>query len=83
MRASLFHRTTRKLSLTETGRQSLERAARLLADGTAIETDIIEEAESPRGLVRLATISAVGAEPSRRSCPNSWPPIPISKSTWC
>jgi DNA-binding transcriptional LysR family regulator len=62
MRASLFHRTTRKLSLTETGRQSLERAARLLADGTAIETDIIEEAESPRGLVRLATISAVGAE---------------------
>lgn len=62
MRASLFHRTTRKLSLTETGRQSLERAARILADGAAIEADILEESASPRGLVRLATISAVGVE---------------------
>jgi DNA-binding transcriptional LysR family regulator len=62
MRTSLFHRTTRKLSLTETGRQSLERASRILADGAAIEADIREEAASPRGLVRLATISAVGVE---------------------
>jgi DNA-binding transcriptional LysR family regulator len=52
MRASLFHRTTRKLSLTESG----------LADGAAIEADIREEAVSPRGLVRLAAISAVGVE---------------------
>lgn len=62
MRTSLFHRTTRKLSLTETGRQSLERAARMLADARTIEADIREEAASPRGLVRLATISAVGVE---------------------
>jgi DNA-binding transcriptional LysR family regulator len=62
MRASLFHRTTRKLSLTETGRQSLERASRSLADGRTIEADIREEAASPRGLIRLATISAVGIE---------------------
>jgi DNA-binding transcriptional LysR family regulator len=62
MRAGLFHRTTRKLSLTETGRQSLERASRILADGAAIEADIREESASPRGLVRIASISAVGVE---------------------
>ena len=62
MRVSLFHRTTRKLSLTESGRQSLERAARILADGAAIEADILEEAVSPRGLVRIAAITAVGVE---------------------
>jgi DNA-binding transcriptional LysR family regulator len=62
MRANLFHRTTRKLSLTQTGRLSLERASRILADGAAIEADILEEAASPRGLVRIASISAVGVE---------------------
>ncbi|HZU63138.1 MAG TPA: LysR family transcriptional regulator [Novosphingobium sp.] len=59
---SLFHRTTRKLSLTESGRLSLARASRILADGSAIEADVLEEAASPRGLVRIATINAVGAE---------------------
>lgn len=62
MRASLFHRTTRKLSLTETGRLALERAARILIDGAAIEADILDEAATPRGLVRIATISALGVE---------------------
>ncbi|NBC36735.1 LysR family transcriptional regulator [Novosphingobium sp. FSY-8] len=62
MRTSLFHRTTRKLSLTESGRLSLERATRILADGAAIEADIAEEAASPRGLIRLASIAAVGVE---------------------
>jgi len=62
MRASLFHRTTRKLSLTETGRLALERAARILIDGAAIEADILDEAAIPRGLVRIATISALGVE---------------------
>lgn len=45
----LLHRTTRKLSLTETGRLSLERALRILADGVAIKADILEEAAKPRG----------------------------------
>ncbi len=62
MQTTLFHRTTRKLSLTETGRLSVERAARILADGRAIEADIVEEAAVPRGKVRLACATAFGLE---------------------
>jgi DNA-binding transcriptional LysR family regulator len=62
MRTTLFHRTTRKLSLTETGRLSLERALRILADGTAIEADVLEEAAVPRGLVRMAALTAFGED---------------------
>ena len=60
MKTSLLHRTTRKLSLTEAGRSSLERALRILADGTAIEADILEESVVPRGTVRLACTSGIG-----------------------
>ncbi len=80
MRTSLFHRTTRKLSLTETGRQSLERATRMLADAKTIEADIREEAASPRGLVRIATISAVGVQAVAPILPdffNAYPDIEV------
>lgn len=60
MRTTLLHRTTRSLSLTESGRQSLERAARILADGNAVEAEIVEEAAIPRGLIRLACTTAFG-----------------------
>lgn len=60
MRTTLLHRTTRKLSLTESGRLSLDRALRILADGAAIEADILEEAAIPRGMIRMATSTAFG-----------------------
>ena len=60
MQASLLHRTTRRLSLTESGRLALERAMRILADGAAIEADILEEAAFPRGLVRMAVTTGFG-----------------------
>jgi DNA-binding transcriptional LysR family regulator len=60
MRTTLLHRTTRSLSLTESGRQSLERAKRILADGAAVEAEILEEAAIPRGLIRLASTTAFG-----------------------
>lgn len=60
MCTTLLHRTTRKLSLTESGRQSLDRALRILQDGAAIEADILEEAAVPRGLVRLAATTGFG-----------------------
>ncbi|KPH64074.1 LysR family transcriptional regulator [Novosphingobium sp. ST904] len=62
MRTTLIHRTTRKLSLTESGRLSLERALRILADGEAVEAAILEEAAVPRGLVRLAATTGFGAK---------------------
>jgi DNA-binding transcriptional LysR family regulator len=62
MRTTLFHRTTRKLSLTETGRLSLDRALRILADGAAIEADVLEESAVPRGLVRAAALTAFGED---------------------
>ncbi len=62
MRTTLLHRTTRSLSLTESGRQSLERAARILADGAAVEAEILEEAAIPRGLIRLASTTAFGVQ---------------------
>jgi DNA-binding transcriptional LysR family regulator len=60
MRTTLLHRTTRQLSLTESGRLSLERAARILNDGETIEAEILEEAAVPRGLIRLACTGAFG-----------------------
>jgi len=60
MQTTLFHRTTRKLSLTETGRLTVDRAARILADGCAIEADIVEEAAIPRGKIRVACGTAFG-----------------------
>jgi DNA-binding transcriptional LysR family regulator len=62
MRTTLLHRTTRQLSLTESGRVSLERAARIFSDGMAVESEILEEAAIPRGLVRVASTIAFGIE---------------------
>jgi DNA-binding transcriptional LysR family regulator len=62
MRTTLLHRTTRQLSLTESGRASLERALRILNDGEAVEAEILEEAAIPRGLIRLACAGAFGVQ---------------------
>lgn len=49
----LFHRTTRRLSITDAGRSYLESAERILADMEAADAAIARERIEPRGLLRV------------------------------
>jgi len=57
---TLFHRTTRTLSLTPSGQSLAGRAAALLSDAEAAEECAREEATGPRGLVRVAVPMTFG-----------------------
>ncbi|SEL38143.1 transcriptional regulator, LysR family [Sphingomonas palmae] len=57
---SLFHRTSRRLALTEAGRPLAERAARMVAEARGAEELAHDAAAAPVGRVRLAAPASFG-----------------------
>jgi len=55
LQTRLLQRTTRRISLTETGRSFYERSMQILAELDEAEREAAQEAAEPRGMIRLTT----------------------------
>ncbi len=60
MKTMLFHRTSRNMTLTDSGHAALERAVRILEEGVAVESEVIEQSNSLRGLIRISAPMSFG-----------------------
>ena len=63
LQTRLLNRTTRRVSLTESGQQFYERAVQLMADLAEAEQEVSRAAVVPRGTIRLTTSVNFGVRP--------------------
>lgn len=78
----LFHRSTRRLALTEAGGDYLEACLRILPDIDEAEAAVASQRIKASGLLRMNVPCPSGAASWRRRCRSSAVAIPRSPSSW-